>query len=370
MTAELQSRLIFIDTSAFEQKNFQFDAHKLEQLCNLLSENKLHLLTTDITINEVKKHLKNKSKESVSLVKRIKKEAMFLRNTPTLSCYGIFSDVNEDEIYEMVSNAFDTFLELSGAEVVPINTVDISVVFDNYFNERPPFSGPNKKSEFPDAFVLEAVRMVSQQRGHKLYVISCDGDMAAYAQQYDDVLHLNSVDELIDLVIRNEDELKQPVAFADKIFSHLERSLIGEIRNKLLEMEFYPESDHMFDIDVDNIEVDYISIIDKRILEVSSTHAQYEVNLGIKVTAYYSVVNYDESPWDSEDKEYIYLVTDELVVVHNQEISVYVNLDYDDAIKERADIVDIEFADSIISLDIDEGEILHSRSNKWDQYEE
>lgn len=63
MTPELQSRLVFIDTSAFENKNFQFSSHKLDQLCGYLEESKLHLLTTEITILEVKKHLNEKAKK-------------------------------------------------------------------------------------------------------------------------------------------------------------------------------------------------------------------------------------------------------------------------------------------------------------------
>ncbi len=64
MTPELQSRLVFIDTSAFENKNFQFSSHKLDQLCGYLEERKLHLLTTEITILEVKRHLNEKAKKS------------------------------------------------------------------------------------------------------------------------------------------------------------------------------------------------------------------------------------------------------------------------------------------------------------------
>ncbi|MBV7413626.1 PIN domain-containing protein [Aeromonas sp. sif2433] len=355
MTTELQSRLVFIDTSAFESKNFQFDSHKLEQLCGYLKERKLHLLTTEITIKEVRKHIRAKSKDAASAVKKIRKEAMFLRNTPHLDCYGIFKDVKEDDIYDVVSSAFDRFLKLSKAEIVPIGIVDSSIIFDNYFNEKPPFSGINKKNEFPDAFVLEAVRKVSEERRHDLYVISCDGDMKAYSEQYDGINHLSTVDELLDLVIRNEEELKEPVRFADKVFKHLEPMIIQQIRTELSRMDFNPENEYYPDVDIKSLTIESVDMGEKNIVEVSSQSATYEVKVEFKLSVEYLIANYDDSPWDPEDKEYIFIIRDQLCVVHEEEKYARITLDYYDAIVARAEIEEIEFSEDFSSLDIDNG---------------
>ncbi len=371
MTTELQSRLVFIDTSAFENKNFQFNSHKLDQLCGYLEERKLHLLTTEITISEVKKHLYEKAKKAVGTIKKAQREAMILRNTPNLDCYGIFSDLKEEDISNILIGAFDKFLEVSNAEIVPINIVDTSIVFENYFNGFPPFCGGNKKNEFPDAFVLEAVRKISKEREHLLYVISCDGDMKAYAERYDNIVHLNTVDELINLVIRNEAELSAPVSFADKVFTRLEAEIIKMLYSKLSDMEFYPESSDYLDADVDSIVVNQVKIIDKNIIEVSPNSATYELTIEMLVSAEYSAANYEDSPWDPEDREYVFIVTDKLHAKHKEETFVYVKLNYDDALATRATVEEIEFTDSLISLDIDSAEItLQESSYDPDDYEE
>jgi hypothetical protein len=368
MTTELQSRLVFIDTSAFERKNYQFGKYKLEQLCGYLEENKLHLLTTEVTINEVKKHIKNKSQESAKAIRVAKKEAALLRNTPELACFGIFTEIDEDEINRIVSNSFDEFIVTSGAEIVPINIVDASDIFDLYFNEKPPFSGGNKKHEFPDAFVLEAVRKVSEERQQTLYVVSCDNDMQQYANEHSSIIHINTIDELIDLVIRNEDELSEPVDFADRIFSKFESELLSTINDKLLDMEFYPESSDYMDVDVDDIKINNIKITDKKIVEVDTHHAIYEIDIEIQVTAEYSIANYENSPWDPEDKKYIFIVSDKMHMQHVEEICVYVHLNYEDAILHRASIDSIEFSDSIISLDLDSGHVI-SHTSSYDPYD-
>lgn len=371
MTPELQSRLVFIDTSAFENKNFQFSSHKLDQLCGYLEERKLHLLTTEITILEVKKHLNEKAKKAVSTIKKAQKDAMILRNTPNLDCHGIFSDLKEEDISNILIGAFDKFLEVSKAETVPINIVDTSIVFENYFNGLPPFSGGNKKNEFPDAFVLEAVRKTSEERKYLLYVISCDGDMKAYAEQHDNIVHLNTVDELINLVIRNEAELSEPVSFADKVFTRLELEIIKMLHYKLSDMEFYPESSDYLDADIDSIVVNQVNIIDKNIIEVSPHSATYELTIEMLVSAEYSAANYEDSPWDPEDREFVFIVTDKLHAKHKEETFVYVKLNYEDELAARATIEEIEFTDSLISLDIDSAEIILQKSSyDPDDYEE
>jgi len=42
---------------------------------------------------------------------------------------------------------------------------------------------------------------------HKVYVVSGDGDMAAVVNANDNFIHLSGIDELLDLVNRNDAEL-------------------------------------------------------------------------------------------------------------------------------------------------------------------
>lgn len=44
MTTALATRLVFIDTSAFEKKNFQFGQYSLGRLQELIAQEKLYLL--------------------------------------------------------------------------------------------------------------------------------------------------------------------------------------------------------------------------------------------------------------------------------------------------------------------------------------
>jgi hypothetical protein len=109
---ELASRSVFIDTSAFEAKNFQFGQYALEKLEVFLKSEELNLIITDVTIKEVEKHLKEYSYKAARLVKKLQKDGRFLRNTPELPCHGIFSKITEDMIYNIVIQKFHFFLDL------------------------------------------------------------------------------------------------------------------------------------------------------------------------------------------------------------------------------------------------------------------
>ena len=55
---ELITRLVYIDTSAYERKHFQFGLYILEKLENFASHDKVRILVTDITRREIELHIR------------------------------------------------------------------------------------------------------------------------------------------------------------------------------------------------------------------------------------------------------------------------------------------------------------------------
>ncbi|WP_198332318.1 PIN domain-containing protein [Psychrobacter aquimaris] len=361
MSTELESRLVFIDTSAYESKNYQFNEHVLGKLCDFLESERLHLLITQITINEIKAHLLSKSEESARAIKKVQKDAMFLRNAPDLACHGIFEKVKAEDIHKIALESFENFLDKSSSEIVDIKNVDASIVFDKYFKSEPPFGGANKKSEFPDAFVLEAVAKVSKDRGHTLYVISDDGDMEKYADTLDNLIHLKRVDDLLDLVVRNEEELKEPVKFADSILEQLEEKLIESVKEIISSSEFYSDEANEFDDEIYQIDIESVCINHKNIISVSDENVEYEIDFEVVLKAHYSIADYDRSPWDPEDKVYMFVLHNDIVKKHTEVFSAYVNIDYMDGIRANAEVSELEFIESVFELNENNSEIISVR---------
>lgn len=356
---ELQTRLVFIDTSVYENKNYQFGQYALGRLQELVEEEKIHLLITDVTRNEIDSHLRKKSKESASKIKKIQSEAMFLRNTPDLDCHGIFTNVKDVDIYDVISGKFDDFVQNGYVETVDVSTVNPKIVFNAYFNSLPPFDKESKKHEFPDAFALEAIKKVSLERGHSAYIVSSDGDMKSFCEQEDNFIYLEKLDDLIDLIVRSDKAFKEPAKFADEVFEQLLEQIKADALQALEDGEFNYEDADPFDEIINSIAINSVNVEKKNLQNVDAEWAEYEVEFEVVVTANYRVSDYDRSPWDPEDKQYVFVLSNESTVKHKETYTAHLTLAYDDGLKAKAYIEELYFQDTYFELTDNDSEIIH-----------
>ena len=356
---ELETRLVFIDTSAYENKNYQFGQHILGRLQELIEQEKIHLLVTDVTKSEIESHLKKKSVEAASKIKHITKDAMFLRNTPELDCYGIFTKVSGDEIYDLVHKKFLEFLEGRCVEIISVSSVDPNVVFNAYFHNLPPFDKESKKHEFPDAFALEAVKQISLRRGHAVYIVSSDGDMKSFCANESSFIHLESVDDLIDLIVRSDKAYEEPTKFADEVFELLQEKIKALALQALQDGEFNYENTEPFDDVISSIDIDSLTIKKKTLQNVDAEWAEYSVEFEVTVIANYQFSDYDRSPWDPEDKQYLFVLNNESIIKHKETYTAHLMLTYDDGLKVKADIAELNFEESYFELTDNDAEILY-----------
>lgn len=356
---ELQTRLVFIDTNAYEKKNYQFGQYVLGRLQELVEEERIHLLITDVTRKEIDSHLKRKSEEAASKIKKIQKDAMFLRNTPDLDCHGIFTAVKSDQIYDVISEKFDDFVENGYVETIDVSTVNPQVVFDAYFNSLPPFDKESKKHEFPDAFALEAIKKVSLERGHSAYIVSSDSDMKSFCEQEDNFIYLENVDDLIDLIVRSDKAFEEPAKFADEVFEQLLEQIKADAMQALEDGEFNYDDADPFDEVINSIEINSVNVEKKSLQNVDAERAEYEVEFEVVVTADYRVSAYDRSPWDPEDKRYVFVLSNESTVKHKETYTAHLTLAYDDGLKAKAYIEELYFQDTYFELTDNDSEIIH-----------
>ncbi|WP_324023475.1 PIN domain-containing protein [Aeromonas caviae] len=355
---ELQTRLAFIDTSAFEKKNYQFGQYALGRLQELIEDEKIHLLITDVTRKEIDSHLKRKSEEAASMITKLQKDGMFLRNTPNLDCHGIFTKVKGEDIYTVVSKKFDDFVENGYVETINVSIVNPQLVFDAYFNNHPPFGKESKKHEFPDAFALEAIKQVSLARGNAVYIVSDDGDMKSFCEKEDNFIHLEKVDDLIDLIVRSDKAYKEPAEFADEVFEQLLDQIKVDALQAIKDGEFNYEHADPFDDIINSIEINSLNVEKKSLQNVGAEGAEYEVEFEVVVTAEYQFSDYDRSPWDPEDKQYVFILSNESIVKHKETYTAHITLAYPDGLKANAHIEELYFQDTYFELTDGDSEVI------------
>jgi hypothetical protein len=360
MTIELKTRLVFVDTEVFRSKNYQFGEHTLKQLEEHLEYNRLHLLLSSITVNEIKSQIRERSNDAHSKLKSFQKEAMFLRNAPDLPCYQIFQKVSVEHIYEQALGRFDSFLQNEQVEVVTFEGVKIEDVFERYFSSNAPFSSGKKKSEFPDAFAIEAVVKAAERRQHELYIISNDQDLKNFAAQYQNLHHLHTIEELLDLVVRTEEVLVEPAKIGDQFIAENIENIVSIISEKMRDSEFYADDNEGIDIEVTGVDIKYVKIESYKIMNATRDEATYEIEFSAQILAEFTFADYDSSPWDPEDREYVFVIQHSFAKIHDERYVCFLSIDFSDGLPANAAISEITFESSGFDLNDANGTIMKS----------
>ena len=166
----LRTKYVFIDTQALRKARFDWDGRSLKKLTEFAKQGQLRLLTTDVTIGEIKSQLRELLIEANSA---LDKHSGILRQ---LGASAIMDSVRDQATaLRTLEAAFEEFLQQVKAINVPL-IPDIRGVLDDYFTRQPPFSN-KKKAEFPDAISVASLRLWCQQGGRTAYIVSEDSDM-------------------------------------------------------------------------------------------------------------------------------------------------------------------------------------------------
>lgn len=210
MTNELLTRNVFIDTSIFVAENFNVKGTKFESLASLAQEARVFIKSSDITLREIICNLEESVETAAKGIQKTKTEARILRNLGSKSSYNaIFAEFPTAEIVARLTKQIRGYFTVSKTEILPALKIRPSTVFDKYFTKKPPFGLSKKKAEFPDAFVLSALEQWCDKTQQQIYVISQDPDMTSACSGSVKLIHLPSLQALLELVIAHDEKLAQ-----------------------------------------------------------------------------------------------------------------------------------------------------------------
>jgi len=155
---ELMVNTVIVDTSSFISEQCDFlgmESKLIPSFFQLLGERGIELLSHPILISEGKQHIPDCIPEKFA---RLKKS--LLRYKDCLPFIGISADkaiqaIDDICITQKTVAAFEEFF----AKAIMLPYPAPETIFSNYFSHMAPFQERGKKkSEFPDAFVIEAIK--------------------------------------------------------------------------------------------------------------------------------------------------------------------------------------------------------------------
>lgn len=325
--------MVLVDTSAFTEANSDFiglHSALLPSFFNAATEKGIILLTHPILDKETKKHIEDSSiyKEYQKLVTQLGKCKDVL----------ILAECNDVDLFKKIASfdvkakTYETFMH-NYSEAIRLGYPDPEIVFDKYFSTEPPFSVTGKKkSEFPDAFVIEAAQQyLADHPNEILLAVSRDGDWEKAFSHMDNVVICNSISDAVTKINKIESVLSEEIIA--ELFRAAYQDMLADVQFSA-ECECYGMSDYEFaeDFEADRIEV---TSIDDMIVPLKITRS----SLLIKTTATISidghgiVLDEDSSIWDKEDGAYIYSVYADMSVTDGEaevECEIELGFDFDD----------------------------------------
>lgn len=290
----MEKDIVFIDTGIFICSPYFKEGGIVDQLQRLAAENYINILLTEITLQEVRKHVKEDMQNRLNEILKCEK---WLEAFPylLLKSNAIDLDVNTES-----ENYINNFISLANAFVIPYTFCqDSRAVFEKYFAQVKPF-GIGKKSEFPDAFVLQALENYAKKSEiKKIIILSTDGDLAKYKSS---ILEWRDAKEYINKKLCERDDLMKYIqAFENDwlIVKRIVEEHIGELFKD--DWDLYKEDSF---IDIESLEVtnlDVTNILRKNVIDSTEDTIVFEVFAHSSLQVDYEFTNYDNAIHDNED---------------------------------------------------------------------
>ena len=215
---------VYLDTESYEAASYDFAGTRLKALAKHLESGRLKLLTTDITKAEVQHRIADNLQGELASLQKWKRRARTLRTASRLRRIGPFVDLDATDLTQRLYDRFEAFLQTHGSICIQATERSAVPVFRKYFSQEPPFGTGEKRREFPDAFVLEALGDWTARRSDDVFVVSGDKLLAAACEQFERLHPIESLALLLDHVASDDqavasflrDELKKHLSQIQK----------------------------------------------------------------------------------------------------------------------------------------------------------
>jgi predicted nucleic acid-binding protein len=292
----MEASTVFIDTSIFISKNYHFEGSEFQSLIRLAKEDKINVVLTDITLQEIRSHIDEDTETAIQEIQKTRKKAKILRNFNEMPLGAIFEDIDLSQYKDTLRQKLESFIKNCGIKIINNNTADIDNVFKLYFQRKSPFGEGKKKCEFPDAFVLDALDRYAKNLDEKIYVISEDKDFAQGAAHFDNIIYSASLKEFLNIATIHYELL------APQVIDFLKREIkqvTQKIEKDFLYLGFYLSDQEG---DVDDVNVTEVSDPETFLIDVNDGYAIFEITCNISYSANVIYDDLETASYDSEDK--------------------------------------------------------------------
>lgn len=340
---------VMIDTSIYHKNQCDFRGITksiIPMLLQLLEANNITLLTHPVLESEIKKHIGESE-----LVSRIGNLQTSLRKYNKqlqmidISTEDLIRRLDEINIEKSLIDKFDLFYK----RAISVPYVSAQEVFEDYFNANPPFNTTgNKKSEFPDAFILKGIIEYCKNNANStVLIISDDSDWKHTLEENKQIVQVDSLEAAMLLLWEQLDDKSD---LYQMLISQTKSDIYTKISDAALNEAFcIDDIDTAEEVDIEKVSV--VDINDMIVpLEVTQNSVLLQITATLSANGCSEFFDENRSVWDSEDRCYYFCA--------------YTRLTFQNALAEVDREVEINFSDdgSLSQVELSSVKLI----NKWD----
>lgn len=232
----MENKYVFLDTEIFVQQNFQYDIGLLAAFRHKVISGQLDLITTEITLDEIRKRIDISLKEAENALNTFRTKARILRNIQSPQIVRVFKKLSRKKLLHELLSQFDNYIDELKPTILKSDSVTPSTVFTQYFKSLPPFHQDKKKSEFPDAFAIETLKLFCNSNNCKVTIVTADPDWRDVAIENK---HIFEYEERLDQLLHNIQEDTPLIEKAQSTLETLNTKIETMFKDEFLNLEFF-----------------------------------------------------------------------------------------------------------------------------------
>lgn len=318
---------VTIDTNIFDAAKYDLsEKSTLSLLVDFVKRGKVKVVLSNIVIEEAKCHLAEQTKKVLSISRNLRTDILKESTEHLVKYLGLDRLLvidNKDALVKKSIELFDDYIKSINAEILESELINLDSIIKDYFQIKPPFqSGEKKRKEFPDTFIACQIRERFGE-DEQVAIVSNDRGFNSACKVAPNHFFFESLGQLYDTINKDEvmyndtvdiiENLKLYICFC--ISEYLKDNESIDVRGRSVDKDGI-ESGYNYD----EFFIRSVKNTSFRVWSVDEMSEQSSIvtllcNSEIAVDCFYK--DYDNAPWDSSKKEYVYIDTINIREKHN-----------------------------------------------------
>ena len=326
---------VTIDTNIFEANKFDFGTDStMSLLVKNVQNGKIKLVLSNIVISEVEKHICRCVDKVCGKARKLRQEYLDILPEQYLADIGmgIYVQIPDKKtIHQSAKDVFAKFLEDCKVERLDTGSINLEEILEDYFAVRPPFeNSEKKKKEFPDAFIAEEIK--KRFGGDEIVaIVSQDNGFKKACTNSKNHLFFSSLGELFNTLSKNEEEYIAALELIKNNNDSIIQTIKGMIDDSCVEVHglSYDQDGIADGYDYDETYLEHCYLSGMRLHTIDDIDediitASLWIHGNMAVNCYFK--DFDNAPWDSEEKEYVWVEEKHILEKHNVRVACRIEL--------------------------------------------